>query len=136
MLQNGGQKPWVYFARYKTLQGPKADTFLFTFDSCCKETPPIDWAISHFTCSRGNSANLATARSVKRSCRRLKRNIGWWKTVSSTYSASGFKKTFRISRGTFDVILEKVRHRLQRETKSEDFISPEERFAICLYRLA
>ena len=51
MLQNGGQKPWVYFARYKTLQGPKADTFLFTLDSCCNETAPIDWAISHFTCS-------------------------------------------------------------------------------------
>ena len=51
MLQNGGQKRWVYFALYKTLQGPKADTFLFTFDSCCKETVPIDWAISHLTCS-------------------------------------------------------------------------------------
>ena len=85
---------------------------------------------------RGNSANLATARSAKRSCRRLKRNIGWWKTVSSTYSASRFKKTFRISRATFDFILEKIRHRLQRETKSEDPISPEERLAICLYRLA
>ena len=33
------------------LRGPKADTFLLTFDSFCKETPPIDWAISHFTCS-------------------------------------------------------------------------------------
>ena len=85
---------------------------------------------------RGNIANLATARSVKRSCRRLKRNIGWWKTVSSTYSASRFKKTFRISRATFDFILEKIRHRLQRETKSKDPISPEERLAICLYRLA
>ena len=51
MLQNGGQKPRLYFARYKTLQGPKADTFLLTFDSCCKKTAPIDWAISHFTCS-------------------------------------------------------------------------------------
>ena len=51
MLQNGGQKPWVYFASYKTLQGPKADTVLFTFDSCCKEAPPIDWAVSHFICS-------------------------------------------------------------------------------------
>ena len=53
-----------------------------------------------------NSVNSVTARSVKRLCRRLKCNIGWWKTVSSTYSASRFKKTFRISRGTFDFTLE------------------------------
>ena len=51
MLQNGGQKPWIYFARYEMVQGPKADTFLFPFDSCCKETAPTDWAICHFTCS-------------------------------------------------------------------------------------
>ncbi len=36
-----------------------------------------------------------------RSCRRLKRNSGWWENVWQNYASSRFKLTFRISRETF-----------------------------------
>ena len=136
MLQNGGEKRWLHFARHKTLQGPNAPLFSLLLTLATKRRRQLIALSLISLVRRGNSANLATARSVKRSCQMLKRNIGWWKTVSSTYSASRFKKTFRISRGTFDFILEKIRHRHQRETKTEDPFGPEERLAICLYRLA
>ena len=71
-----------------------------------------------------------------RSCRRLGRNMGWFNCVWNTYSEERFKKTFRVSCGTFQFILSRIRHVLQRDTVNEDPISPECRLAICLYRLA
>lgn len=71
-----------------------------------------------------------------RSCRRFGRNMGWFNCVWNTYSEERFKKTFRISRGTFHFILNRIRHVLQRVTVTEEPISPECRLAICLYRLA
>ena len=71
-----------------------------------------------------------------RSCRRLGRNMGWFNCVWNTYSEERFKKTFRVSRGTFQFILSRIRHVLQRDTVNEDPISLECRLAICLYRLA
>lgn len=70
-----------------------------------------------------------------RSCRRLIRNAGWWNKVWTTYSDVRFKKTFRVSRGTFLFILSRIRHVLQKQTVTEEPISPEERLGICLYRL-
>lgn len=71
----------------------------------------------------------------RRSCRRLVRNTGWWDNVWKNYSDSRFKKTFRISRATFRYILNRIEPVLTRETLTEDPISPDERLAICLYRL-
>ena len=70
-----------------------------------------------------------------RSCRRLIRNEGWWHKVWITYSDVRFKKTFRVSRATFHFILSRVGKVLQRQTVTEEPISPEERLGICLYRL-
>lgn len=47
----------------------------------------------------------------------------------------GLKKTLRVSRKTFQHILEPIRHRLERRNVDEEPITPEERFAIYLYRL-
>ena len=69
-----------------------------------------------------------------RSCRRLLRNSGWWDTVWK-YSEARFKKTFRVTRGTFLYILSRIRQQLERQTVTEDPIFPELRLAICLYRL-
>ena len=70
-----------------------------------------------------------------RSCRRLKRNPGWWENVWQNYTSDRFKLTFRIPRETFNFILERIRPELERKTVVEDPISPECCLAICLYRL-
>ena len=49
-----------------------------------------------------------------RSCRRLRRHEGWWNNVWTTYGEKRFKKTFRVSRETFQYILSRVRHDLER----------------------
>ncbi|XP_028400782.1 protein ALP1-like [Dendronephthya gigantea] len=70
-----------------------------------------------------------------RTCRRFFRNPGWWQTVWDTYSDARFKKTLRISRKTFQHILPPIRSRLERQNINEEPVTPEERLAICLYRL-
>ena len=55
--------------------------------------------------------------------------------VWSTYSEERFKKTFPVSRGTFQQILGKLYNFLMKGTVNEEPISPECRLAICLYRL-
>lgn len=55
--------------------------------------------------------------------------------ICRDYSESRFKQTFRVSKGTFDYILEKIRPDLQRMTVAEEPISPGCRLEICLYRL-
>ena len=79
--------------------------------------------------------SVGSSKPRHRSCRRFNRNTGWWSTVWHTYSDSRFKKTLRVSRKTFQHILEPIRHRLERRNVNEEPITPEERFAICLYRL-
>ena len=71
----------------------------------------------------------------RRSCHRLIRNEGWWHKVWTTCSDVRFKKTSRVSRATFHFILSRVGSVLQRQTVTEEPISPEERLGICLYRL-
>ena len=77
-------------------------------------------------------SNITT---VPRSCRRLSRNTGWWEKVWTTYSDARFKKTFRISRSTFNFILNRIGPFLSRQTVTEEPLPPELRLAICLYRL-
>ena len=71
----------------------------------------------------------------RRSCKRLVRNRKWWDLVWITYSDEHFKKTLRVSRATFDYILSRIRHKLQRQTLCEEPISPKFRLGLCLYRL-
>ena len=78
--------------------------------------------------------NITVPRPV-RSCRRLKRNTGWWENVCNTYSDARFKKTFRVSRDTFNFILNRIAPFLIRQTVTEEPITPALRLAICLYRL-
>ena len=59
-----------------------------------------------------------------RSCRRFQRNLGWWNTVWNTYSEKRFKQTLRVSRGTFQFILNRIRHDLERDVVCEDPIPP------------
>ena len=70
-----------------------------------------------------------------RSCRRLQRNNGWFDHVWNTYSETRFKKTFRVSKATFNFILSRIEHDLQRDTIAEDPIPPAFGLAVCLYRL-
>ena len=55
--------------------------------------------------------------------------------VWNTYSPDRFKKTFRVSRETFEYLLNRIRTLLERQSITEDVISPEFRLAVCLYRL-
>lgn len=82
------------------------------------------------------SRGIAVTHKYNRSCRRLERNNGWFNLVWSTYSDERFKKTFRVSRQTFNFILARIRHGLERDTINEDPIAPEFRLAVCLYRLS
>ena len=70
-----------------------------------------------------------------RCCRRFQQNHGWWENICKKYSESRFKQTFRISRGTFNFILERIRPDLERKIVVEEPISLQCRLAICLYRL-
>ncbi|XP_065069830.1 uncharacterized protein LOC135694882 [Rhopilema esculentum] len=78
---------------------------------------------------------LTTSRARVRSCRRLPRNTGWWEKLWFTYDDKRFKQTLRVSRSTFEFILTRIRPQLERQTLTEEPISPELRLAICLYRL-
>ena len=77
--------------------------------------------------------SVGSSKPRHQSCQRFNRNTGWLSTTWHTYSDSRFKKTLRVSRKTFQHILEPVRHRLER--RNVNAITHEERFAICLYRL-
>ena len=46
-----------------------------------------------------------------------------------------YLNTFRVSRTTLNFILSKIQHRIQKEYVTEVPFPPEQRFAICLYRL-
>lgn len=59
-----------------------------------------------------------------RSCRRLPRNQGWWDLIWDKYDDDRFKQTFRVSRGTFEYILSKIRHKIEKEVTTELPISP------------
>ena len=79
---------------------------------------------------------LSSTPDRHRSCRRYERNQGWWELVWNSYSDKRFTKTFRISRTTFQFILDHIKHGIQHDVVTETPISPECRLGICLYRLA
>ena len=78
---------------------------------------------------------LLPKRRTRRFRRFYRNNKNWWETVSQTYSQERFKHTFRVSRATFNFILSKIQHRIRKEYVTEEPIPPEQRIAICLYRL-
>ena len=71
-----------------------------------------------------------------RSCRRFERNKGWWELVNSTYDANRFFETFRMTRETFNYILENVRDDLIKKTLVEEPVAPDFRLAITIYKLS
>jgi len=79
--------------------------------------------------------NKNTVSRPIRSCRRLKRNTGWWDKVWNTYSEARFKKTFQVSQSAFIFILNRIEPFIVRETVTEEPIPGELRLALCLYRL-
>ena len=70
-----------------------------------------------------------------RSCRRLARNHGWWENVWSSYSNRLFKNSFRVSKKPFAYFLKHTGTDLEKNSLTEDPITPEYRLAICLLRL-
>ena len=71
-----------------------------------------------------------------RRVRQLERNSGWFQKVWNTYDDQRFKSCCRISRETFNFILNRIGHHLTHDTTAEEPISPQERLGICLYRLS
>ena len=67
--------------------------------------------------------------------RRFEWNCQWFQNVWNTYEDERFKTCFRISRETFNFILNRIGHHLTHDTTAEEPISPQERLGICLYRL-
>jgi hypothetical protein len=88
-----------------------------------------------------SSTKIATRMPRIRACRRKLRRIGWWESVWNAYSDKRFKKTFRISKVTFNYILDRIKADIQRKQPGrwgfvEEPISPACRLGIALYRLA
>ena len=69
------------------------------------------------------------------SCRRVKRNAGWWDKVCNTYSDPSFKKAFRVSRSAFNYILNRIEPFIIKQAVTEDPIPADLRLTICLYTL-
>ena len=57
-------------------------------------------------------------------------NVGWFTNVWSTYSEKRFKETFRLSRSTFMFVLGLIRNANEKDTITEELISPEAQIAI------
>ena len=72
-------------------------------------------------------------RKISRRC--FVRNQGWCDTVVNNYSHERFMYTFRISRKTFNYILENIQGESQKQIATELPISREIKMAICLYKL-
>ena len=73
---------------------------------------------------------------MRRARRFQKNSVNWWTTVSKTYSDKRFRQTFRVSRTTFYFVLSKIERRIRKEFVVEAPINPDQRLAICFYRLA
>ena len=54
-------------------------------------------------------AQIAKNVTTNRSCRRFKRNCGWWKTIWDTYSDERFRKNFCVTRDKCAYVNEKNR---------------------------
>ena len=88
--------------------GSKANVFVTNFYPYC--TP-------HF-CGEGCSSLIMPTSATKQ---RLVLIL----TVWNTYSETRLKKAFHVSKATFNFILSRIEHDLQRDTVAEDPIPPE-----------
>ena len=82
--------------------------------------------------------SLCRKQKVKRN-RRVRRsewNCGWFQKVWNIYDDERFKSCFRISRETFNFILNWIGHHLTHDTTAEEPTLPQERLGIRLYRLS
>ena len=70
-----------------------------------------------------------------RSCRRSHKNTDWWELVWASYDEGRFKKTFRVSRNTFNLILKSLRPDIEKDFVTEQPVSAECRLAICLLQI-
>ena len=82
------------------------------------------------------ASNMSTNVGVVGRSRRYLRNMGWFNTLWNKYSQKWFKQTLRVTKETFNYILENIREDI---TNSGDFvcevpITCEERLAIALYK--
>lgn len=50
-----------------------------------------------------------------RSCCRSHKNTGWWELIWASYDEGRFKKTFRVSRNTFNLILKSLRPDIEKD---------------------
>ena len=86
------------------------------------------------------SALFSSCRKQKvkqnRRVRRFERNCGWFLKVFNTYDDQCFNSCFRISRETFNFILNRIGHHLTHDTTAEEPISPQERLGLYLYILS
>ena len=57
-------------------------------------------------------------------------NVGWFTNIWSTYSEKRFKETFRLSRSTVMFVLGLIRNANEKDTITEELISPEAQIAI------
>ena len=80
--------------------------------------------------------NFDTPRVTVRSCRRFICNTGWWDTVWTRYTDDRFKRTFRVSRGTFMYVLSFIHDKIHKQFITEKPISAEMRLGLCLYRIS
>ena len=59
-------------------------------------------------------------RPTTRRCKRLPRLHGWWNMVWTTFDDKRFKESFRVTRATFLLILNKIKPVLVKESITED----------------
>ena len=58
--------------------------------------------------------NAKNKKMIIRSCQRFCRSTGWWELVWTQCDDKRFKKTFRISRNTFEYILSEIRVNIEK----------------------
>ena len=75
-------------------------------------------------------------RKRKRQCCRFERNIGWFQKVWNTFHDERFEACFRISRETFEFILNHIEHHLEHETTAKQPMAPKKRLVMCLCSLS
>ena len=90
----------------------------------CSTSTPINYIVFFFSCTLPLDPPLVIIRSfflsallissekttADRPCRRLPRNKGWFEEVWNTYTDQRFKKTFRVSKATFNFIIGRMQH--------------------------
>ena len=60
---------------------------------------------------------------------------GWWKMAWEQFTEERFKKTFRLGRETFSWLILQIGDAVKKEDTGQGCIEPDERLAMCLYRL-